>query len=94
MNKRTSLFLAAAMVFAAPVMAGNNLASVDDLVAESGLTKQQVRMLIGARTPYPAYRAGYERLRKQLIASVGRERFDELVIELRKQSDSVETHAG
>ena len=64
-----------ACFFAAPAIA-SNAPSVDDLVAQSGLTKQQVRMLIGARTPYPAYRTSYERLRNQLIASVGRERFD------------------
>ncbi len=87
MNARISMIFAAACFFAAPAFAGNAL-SADELVAQSGLSKQEVRMLIGARTPYPAYRTSYNRLRKQLISSVGRARFDELVIELRKQHNA------
>lgn len=77
MKIHTTLLLIAAIGFAAPVMAQTD--SIDDIVAQSGLSKQQVRMLIGARTPYPAYRTSYERMRKQLIAAVGQARYRELV---------------
>lgn len=77
MKIQSTLLLIAAIGFAAPVMAQTD--SIDDLVAQSGLSKSQVRMLLGARTPYPAYRTSYDRLRKQLIAAVGQARYDELV---------------
>jgi|CXWL01.1.fsa_nt_gi hypothetical protein len=85
MNTKMTLILIAAMSFAAPAMAATNL-SADQLVAKSGLSKQEVRMLIGARTPYPAYRTNFERVRKQLIAAVGQKGYDELVAELRRES--------
>lgn len=77
------LLLTAALGVSAPAVAQN--ASFDDIVAQSGLTKQQVRMLIGARTPYPAYRTSYERLRRQLIAAVGQQGYQELVKEIELQ---------
>lgn len=77
MKIQTTLLLIAALGFTAPVMAQTD--SIDDIVAQSGLSKQQVRMLLGARTPYPAYRTSYDRLRKQLIAAVGQARYQELV---------------
>lgn len=77
MKIQTTLLLIAAIGFTAPVMAQTD--SIDDIVAQSGLSKQQVRMLLGARTPYPAYRTSYDRLRKQLIAAVGQARYQELV---------------
>lgn len=84
MKIQTTLLLVAALGFASPVFAED--ASIDDIVAQSGLTKQQVRMVIGARTPYPAYRTSYDRLRKQLIASVGKERYQELVRQMELQT--------
>ena len=77
MKIHATLILVAAIGFAAPVMAQTD--SIDDIVAQSGLSKQEVRMLLGSRTPYPAYRTSYERLRKQLIAAVGPARYKELV---------------
>ena len=94
MKARTILFLIAASFCATPAMASDNL-SFSEIVVQSGLTKQQVRMLIGARTPYPTYRAGYNRLRKQLVSTVGRARFDELVIELKYRAPhAVNANAG
>ncbi len=86
MNTKLTLILIAAMSFAAPAMATN--LSADQLVAKSGLSKQEVRMLIGARTPYPAYRTSFERLQKQLIAAVGRKGYDELVAALKEDSST------
>lgn len=88
MKTRATLFLVASLFFATPLLADT---SVADLVAESGLSKQEVRMLIGAHTPYPAYRVGFERTRKQLIAAIGRERYKELVAALREEDAKAPT---
>ena len=85
MKVQTTLLLIVAACFATPVLAQNT--SVDDIVAQTGFTKQQVRMLVGARTPYPAYRVSYERLRKELIAKVGQTRYDQLVEDLQNQAE-------
>lgn len=84
MKTRAGLFLVASLLFTTPLLADTSAA---DLVAESGLSKQEVRMLIGAHTPYPAYRVGFERTRKQLIAAIGRERYKELVAALREDAE-------
>jgi hypothetical protein len=78
------LLLIAAASFTSPLMAGTT--NIDDLAAQSGLSKQELRMLVGARTPYPAYRTSYERMRKQLIAAIGQTRYQELVQNSRTQN--------
>lgn len=80
MNIRNTLILVAALAFGSPLMAQDT--SVADLAAETGLSKQEVRMLIGARTPYAGYRVGFERTRKQLIAAVGKARYKEMLAEV------------
>ncbi len=80
MNTRHAVVLVVALAFGSPLLAQDT--SVADLAAESGLSKQEVRMLIGARTPYAGYRVGFERTRKQLIAAVGKARYKEMVAEL------------
>lgn len=77
MKTRATLFLVGSLCFTTPLLADT---SVAELVAESGLSKQEVRMLIGAHTPYPGYRVGFERTRKQLIAAIGREKYKELLV--------------
>jgi hypothetical protein len=84
MKAHTTLFLVGALCFAAPVLADTT--NVDDLAAQSGLSKQEVRMLIGARTPYPAYRTSYERARKQLVAAIGQNGYEKLLSAAREQS--------
>lgn len=69
--------LVAAIGFSAPTLAQD--ISFDEIVGQSGLSKQDVRMVLGARTPYPAYRTSYERVRRQLIEAVGQARYQELV---------------
>jgi hypothetical protein len=84
MKIHTTLLLIAAASFTSPLMAGTT--NIDDLAAQSGLSKQELRMLVGARTPYPAYRTSYERMRKQLIAAIGQTRYQELVQNSRTQN--------
>ncbi len=93
MNIKTTLLLVAALGFASPLLAAGD--SIEEVAHQSGLSVQQVRMLIGARTPYPAYRTSYDRLRKQLIASVGQRRYQELVVQMELQtSGHARTSAG
>lgn len=77
MNMRTTLLLFLAIGASSPLMAANT--RIDDLVAQTGLSKQEIRMVIGARTPSGEYRTSYNRLRKQFIAAVGQSRYQELV---------------
>jgi hypothetical protein len=93
MKIQTTLLLLAALGFTSPLMARGD--SIEEVAHQSGLTIQQVRMLIGARTPYPAYRTSYDRLRKQLIASVGQRRYQELVLQMEQQTPGhTRTSAG
>lgn len=77
MKIHSVFLLIAAIGFSAPTLAQD--ISFEEIVGQSGLSKQEVRMVLGARTPYPAYRTSYERARRQLIAAVGKARYQELV---------------
>ena len=91
MKIRATLFLVGSLFFATPLLAGT---SVADLVAESGLSKQEVRMLIGAHTPHAGYRVGFERTRKQLVEAIGRARYKELVAAVQRDPETALASAG
>lgn len=66
----------------AAVLAVTPLAHADESVAnlarETGLTERNVRMLLGARTPYPEYRIVYSRVDRQFKEAIGDVRYERL----------------
>lgn len=52
--------------------------SVAELARDSGLTERNVRMLLGARTPYAEYRCCYSRMLRQFKQSIGDEAYQRL----------------
>ena len=72
----------ARIVLIAAVLAVTPLAHADESVAnlarETGLTERNVRMLLGARTPYPEYRIVYNRVDRQFKEAIGDTRYERL----------------
>ena len=68
--------LAALLAFTPLAQAGD---SVAQLSRESGLSERNVRMLLGARTPYAEYRCCYSRKLRQFKEAVGEENYRRLV---------------
>lgn len=52
--------------------------SVAELARDSGLTERNVRMILGARTPYAEYRCCYSRIVRQFKQAVGEETYHRL----------------
>ncbi|MCA0297498.1 MAG: hypothetical protein LCH68_00620 [Proteobacteria bacterium] len=77
MNARTAPLLAA--VLAAAPFAAQADDSVAQLARETGLTERNVRMVLGARTPYAEYRVVYNRVERQFKRAVGEDNFDRLM---------------
>ena len=77
MNTRTALLMAAAMAIA-PVAAHAD-DTVAQLARETGLTERNVRMVLGARTPYAEYRVMYNRVERQFKRAVGEDNYDRLM---------------
>ncbi len=67
--------LAALIAFTPLAQAGDSVAG---LSRESGLSERNVRMLVGARTPYAQYRCGYSRMLRQFKEAVGEENYRRL----------------
>ena len=74
--------LAALLAVAPMANADENIASsrqsVSELARDSGLSERNVRMLLGARTPYAEYRCCYSRMLRQFKQSVGDETYQRL----------------
>ena len=69
------LLLAATM--AAPACAGDKaLAALAD---ETGLSQQQVRMVLGPRTARAEYRTSYDRVERKFKAALGEQRYQDLL---------------
>lgn len=60
------------------VAGGENL-QVRDLAAATGLTCSEVKMVLGARTPYPEYFTSYARAQKRLEQALGEQRYRDLM---------------
>lgn len=75
MSAKTSV-LAALLAITSPAQAGD---SVAELSRDSGLRERNVRMLLGARTPYAEYRCCYSRMLRQFKEAVGEEKYRRLV---------------
>lgn len=63
----------AAMLAFAPLAQADE--SVAQLARDSGLSERNVRMLLGARTPYFEYRCCYSRMLRQFKEAVGEENY-------------------
>ena len=62
----------AAALAAAPSAFAND-ATVADLSRETGVSERHIRMVVGARTPYPEYRIVFDRVERQLKNALGQE---------------------
>ena len=74
-------FMLCAVLAALPgaALAGGGDLQVPDLAAASGLTPSEVKMVLGARTPYFEYLTSYARSQKQLEQALGKQRYDDLM---------------
>ena len=79
MKKHLLTLLLLASFSIAPGFAVAAKSVVDELAAQSGLSKRQVQMVLGARSAFPEYLTSFHRVQKRLIEAVGRERYQELV---------------
>ena len=68
--------IAAALLVAAPIAGATTVA---ELARETGLSERNVRMLVGARTPYGEYRSSYEIKLRQFKQALGEENYDRLM---------------
>lgn len=92
MNARTASLIAAVLAIA-PLAA-----YADDTVAqlsrETGLSERNLRMVLGARTPYVEYRTQFDRVTWDLKRAIGNENYrrlmkgEEIVLERRAAPDS------
>ena len=67
------VLLAAALAVTPLVHAGE---SVTALARETGLSERNIRMLVGARTPYPEHRAIFTKVDRQFKEAVGEVRYE------------------
>jgi hypothetical protein len=77
MNATTASLMAA--VLAVAPLAAHADDSVAQLARETGLTERNVRMVLGARTPYAEYRVMYSRVERQFKRAVGEDNYDRLM---------------
>lgn len=89
MITKTLLFVG--LLSAAPLASA---ASVADLARETGLSERNVRMLLGARTPYAEYRIDYNRSLRQFKHALGESNYQKLMagetIVLRRKANDAE----
>lgn len=66
--------------------------TVKDLAAETGLSENRVRMVVGPRTSHAEYRITFARSQRQFKNALGEERYNDLMagrrIELRNQKSA------
>ena len=60
----------AAALAAAPSTFAND-ATIADLSRETGVSERRIRMVAGARTPYPEYRIVFDRVERELKSALG-----------------------
>ena len=74
-------FMLCAVLAALPgaALAGGGDLQVRDLAAASGLTPSEVKMVLGARTPYFEYVTSYARAQKRLEQALGTQRYRDLM---------------
>ena len=65
--------VAAALAAAPSAFAAD--ATIADLSRETGVSERHIRMVVGARTPYPEYRIVFDRVERQLKTALGQEGF-------------------
>jgi hypothetical protein len=54
-------------------------ATVADLSRDTGVSERHIRMVVGARTPYPEYRIVFDRVERQLKSALGEEGYQYLL---------------
>lgn len=69
--------LALATVFSANAIAGEDI--IGSLADQTGLSKRQVKMVVGPRSSHAAYLASFDQVERQFVNAVGRERYKELL---------------
>ena len=62
-----------ATALAAVPSAFANDATIKDLSQETGVRERYIRMVAGARTPYPEYRVLFDRVERQLKSELGQD---------------------
>lgn len=77
MNVRTASLMAAVLAIAP--LAAHADDTVAQLAQKTGLTERNVRMVLGARTPYAEYRIVYNRVQRQFKDAVGESNYDRLM---------------
>lgn len=77
MNARTASLMAA--VLAVSPFAAHADDSVAQLARETGLSERNIRMVLGARTPYAEYRTQFDRVSWTLKRAVGDENYRRLM---------------
>jgi hypothetical protein len=70
--------LAMATAFSANAVAGEDI--IGALSEETGLTVRQVKMVVGPRSGHAAYLASYDQVQRRFVATVGQDRYDELLV--------------
>ena len=74
-------FMLCAVLAALPgaAIASDGNLQVRDLAAATGLTRSEVKMVLGARTPYFEYLTSYARAQRRLEQALGKQRYDDLM---------------
>ena len=68
----------AAALAAAPSAFAND-ATIADLSRETGVSERHIRMVAGARTPYPEYRIVFDRVERELKSALGADSYKYLL---------------
>ena len=68
-----------AAALAATPSAFANDATIADLSRETGVSERHIRMVAGARTPYPEYRIVFDRVERQLKSALGQDGYQYLL---------------
>lgn len=69
--------VAAALAAAPSAFAADT--TVADLSRDTGVSERHIRMVAGARTPYPEYRIVFDRVERQLKSALGQEGYERLL---------------
>ena len=77
MNARTASLMAAVLAIAP--LAAHADDTVAQLSRETGLSERNLRMVLGARTPYAEYRTQFDRVSWTLKRAVGNENYRRLL---------------
>ena len=89
MITKTLLFIG--LISAAPLATAGPVA---ELARETGLSERNVRMLLGARTPYAEYRIDYNRSLRQFKHALGESNYQKLMagetIVLQRKADDAQ----